>query len=45
MDSARGTYQTEQKSCAVLVGKHEERDHFKHLGMDERIILKWLLKK
>jgi hypothetical protein len=29
----------------VLVGKREMNDHSKHLGVIERILLKWILKK
>jgi len=29
----------------VLVGKSEKRDHFEDLGVDGRIILKWIVKK
>jgi hypothetical protein len=28
----------------VLVGRHEERDHLKDLGVDGKIILKWIFK-
>jgi len=35
------------KRCAyrVSLGKREERDHFDDLGVDGRIILKWIFKK
>jgi hypothetical protein len=35
------------KRCAyrVSLGKREERDHFEDLGVDGRIILKWIFKK
>jgi hypothetical protein len=29
----------------VLVGKPGEIEHFENLGLDKRVILKWLLKK
>jgi hypothetical protein len=29
----------------ILVGKLKSRDHFGNLGVDVRIILKWILKK
>jgi len=29
----------------ILVGKLRERDHFEDLGVDRKIILKWILKK
>jgi hypothetical protein len=29
----------------VLVGKPEGRNHWQDLGIDEKIVLKWILKK
>jgi hypothetical protein len=30
--------------CKILVGKPEGRNHLEDLGVDGRIILKWILK-
>ena len=29
----------------VLVGKYKKKDHFEDLGVDGRIVLKWIFKK
>jgi len=29
----------------ILVGKLRERDHFEDLGVDRKIVLKWIFKK
>jgi hypothetical protein len=38
MGERRGAY-------GILVGKPEGRDNFEYLGVDGRIILKWIFKK
>jgi hypothetical protein len=35
----------ELKCIKGLVRKHVGKDHFKNLGIDKRIILKWVLHK
>jgi len=35
----------ERRSAYMLLGKREERMHFKGLGIAGRIILKWIFKK
>jgi len=37
---ARSTYGESRNAYRVLVGKHEEKNHFQNLVVDERI-LKW----
>ena len=32
------------KACKVLMGKHEGKNSFEGLGVDGKIILKWILK-
>jgi hypothetical protein len=36
-----GIYET----CIILVGKPEGKDHFEDLGVDGRVMLKWIVKK
>jgi hypothetical protein len=38
-------YGMRKHAYRVLVGKSEERDHLEDLGMDERIILRWIFRK
>ena len=45
-DGTCGIYRREKKNaCRVLTGKPEGKYHFGYLGMDGRVILKWILKK
>jgi hypothetical protein len=34
-----------RNECKVYVGKSEEKDHFKNIGMDGKIILKGFLNR
>jgi hypothetical protein len=45
MDGACGTHEERRSSYRVLVVKPEGKSYLKDLGMDEGIILKYILKK
>jgi len=46
MSEACSTYWGRKEiHSGILVEKSEEGDHLVHLGIDERIILKWIVKK
>jgi hypothetical protein len=45
MGGAQGTYRRQERCIQGFSGKMRERGHLKYLGVDERIILKWILKK
>jgi hypothetical protein len=45
MIEACGRYGEGTDTCRVLVEKHKERDHWKDVDVDEKIILKCILKE
>jgi hypothetical protein len=40
-----GTYGEWRGTCRILGGDLKERDHLKDLGLDGKIILKWIFKR
>ena len=44
-DGTCGICRREKNACRVLIGKPEGNYHFGDLGIDGRVILKWILKK
>lgn len=45
MSGARGTYEREGKRMEVFCGNAERGDHLEDLGVDVRILDKWILTK
>jgi hypothetical protein len=45
MGGACGTFGDRRDAYRVLVGRTDERDQLEDLGVDGRIILKWIFKK
>jgi hypothetical protein len=45
MGWACGTYGRQERCVQGFGGKAREREHFEDLGVDRRLILKWLLRE
>jgi len=45
MEGAYSTYADKNDAYRILVGKPEGKNHLEYLGIEWRIILKWIFKK